>query len=346
MKKEKGSNVTPIAYDFASIAWKGTDLSGLKEHLLKNLDLIEEYPERDAGTIVRMLSRRLEVKENEVIVTDGATGAIHLIAGTAEGATSMILPPTNQEFRHALDRAKHTIIEEKKVKDLSKLNLEGVDYLWLSNPNSPDGRLFSRRSLITLLREHPQVKVIIDLSMSSYVVEDNIKASDIYKYPNLIVIGSFSKAYNVAGLRVGYVVANSERIVSYRQNYTPRCVGTVALEAARYILLHPAQFTIPIRKWLRDSMELADALEHLYGIEIQYGATPFFILKLQVGTASELASFLWDKYHIKIGTSADDIDLKADEVRICGFTTAKPNELLIAAIKEYTNQYALKNSEE
>ncbi|MBR8702912.1 Threonine-phosphate decarboxylase [Porphyromonas levii] len=340
-KKEKGqAEVSREVYDFGSISWKGADLTGLKEHLLTNIDLIEEYPEREAESIGRLLSRRLEVKEDQVIVTDGATGALHLIASVSRGATSLILPPTNQEFRHALSRAGHTIKEERGVKDLSKLDLEGIDYLWICNPNTPDGRLFSRRSILTLLREHPEVTVVVDLSMANYVVEDNIKASDIKKYPNLIVVGSFSRAFNVPGLRVGYAVAVAERISAFHENYTPRCVSTLALEATRFILLHPAQFTIPVRKWLRDSMELGEKLEQKCDVEVVYGATPFFIVRMNRGNAEELATFLWDEYSIKVGVKSSDLDLEPNEVRICGFVSARPNELLVEAMTEYFSRFA------
>ncbi|TFH96076.1 aminotransferase class I/II-fold pyridoxal phosphate-dependent enzyme [Porphyromonas levii] len=340
-KKEKGqAEVSREVYDFGSISWKGADLTGLKEHLLTNIDLIEEYPEREAESIGRLLSRRLEVKEDQVIVTDGATGALHLIASVSRGATSLILPPTNQEFRHALSRAGHTIKEERGVKDLSKLDLEGIDYLWICNPNTPDGRLFSRRSILTLLREHPEVTVVVDLSMANYVVEDNIKASDIKKYPNLIVVGSFSRAFNIPGLRVGYAVAVAERISAFHENYTPRCVSTLALEATRFILLHPAQFTIPVRKWLRDSMELGEKLEQKCDVEVVYGATPFFIVRMNRGNAEELATFLWDEYSIKVGVKSSDLDLEPNEVRICGFVSARPNELLVEAMTEYFSRFA------
>lgn len=335
-----------VQYDFGAIQWRGGDLDKLKAHLVEQLVLIEEYPEREAQTLVRMLSRRLEIKESEVIVTDGATGALHLIAGVSQGKTSLILPPTNTEFRHALQRANHIVREEYAVKDLSKLELEGVDYLWISNPNTPDGRFFSRRSLLTLLRENPEVTVVVDLSMAAFVVEDNIKPSDIKKYPNLIVVGSFSKAYNIPGLRVGYIAAQETFIKSFHQNYTPRCVSTLGLEAARYILLHPAQFTIPIRKWLRDSLEMAEQLEKLYGIEVQYGATPYFIITLEEGTAQDLADYLLDNYEIKVATQADDLDLDVNEVRLCGLSTQKPNELLIEGITEYLKRFIPEEGEE
>lgn len=336
-KKGKGKIVDKhaIKYNFGNTQWQGGDLEKLKAHLVDHMDLISHYPEREAETLVRLLSRRLEVGENEVMVTDGATGALHLIAGLTPSAVSLVLPPTNKEFYHALTRAKHTVRIQEDVKELSKLELDGVEMLWLSNPNNPDGRFFSRRSLLSLLREHPDLIVIVDLSLANFVVEDNIKASDIKKYPNLIVVSSFSKQYNIPGLRVGYMVANEERIKRFHQNYTPRCVGTLGIEACRYILLHPAQFTIPIRKWLRDSLDLADELNKLDGVTILYGAPPFFILQLEVGTADELSKFLLSKYSIKVGIASDDIDLKDNEIRICGFSNARANELIIEAISEY-----------
>lgn len=345
-RKEKEHEVVQQVYDFGTISWKDADLTGLKEHLIDNIHLIEKYPEREAETIVRLLSRRLEVKEDQLIVTDGATGALYLVASINRGVTSLILPPTNQEFRHALKRADHVIREEYDIKDLSKLDLTGIDYLWLSNPNTPDGRLFSRRSLLTLLREHPEVTVVVDLSMATYIVEDNIKASDLKKYPNLIIVGSFSRAYNIPGLRVGYVVSDVERMDALRRNSIPRCVGSLALEATRFILLHPAQFTIPIRKWLRNSMEMAEKLDRLYGVEVVYGATPYFIIRLSVGSVEELTDFLWSKYNIKVGTKADDLDLADNEVRLCGFVTAKPNELLVEAMTDYFSKFVNTDIEE
>lgn len=333
--KDKQDGSMAVRYDFSNIQWQGAELEKLKGYLIEQIDLISQYPEREAETLVRLLSRRLEISDKELIVTDGATGALHLVAGQFSGAVSLLLPPTNNEFYHALERTGHTIKVQEEVKELSKLSLEGIDVLWLSNPNSPDGRFFSRRSLLTLLRENPNLTVVLDLSLSNFVVEDNIRPMDIKKYPNLILVSSFSHAYNIPGLRVGYLVANAEKIASYRTKYYPNGINTLALEACRYVLLHPAQFTIPVRKWLRDSLELADALDKLDGVSVLYGATPFFILRLEEAKASDLAQFLLDNYSIKVGTSDSDIDLKENEVRISGFASERINELLVEAISEF-----------
>lgn len=334
-KSTRGKSAPEVRYDFSQLQWLGGDLDKLKAHLIDNLDLISVYPDREAETLVRLISRRLEVSEEEVIVTDGATGALHLIASQAPSAVSLLLPPTHSEFIHALERAGHTIRTQEGVRDLSKLELEGVDMVWLANPNTPDGRLFSRRSLLTLLREHPEVTVVVDLSLAGFVVEDNIKAADIRKYPNLIVVSSFSRLYNIPGLRVGYMVATVERIRGFHQNYTPRCVGSLALEASRYILLHPAQFTIPIRKWLRDALELADQLDKLEGVSVLYGTTPFFILSFEEHTAKEVASYLLEEHQLKVGTTEDDIELAQNEVRITGLPDVRANECLYDALAAY-----------
>ena len=327
-----------VRYDFSQLQWLGGDLDKLKEHLIEHLDLITTYPEREAETLVRLISRRLEVHENEVIVTDGATGALHLIAMQSPNAVSLLLPPTNREFTHALERAGHTIRIQEGIKDLAKLELEGVDMVWLSNPNTPDGRFFSRRSLLTLLRDHPEVTVVLDLSLAGFVVEDNIKAIDIKKYPNLIVVSSFSRLYNIPGLRVGYMVATTDRITAFHRNYTPRCVGALALEASRYILLHPAQFTIPIRKWLRDSLDLADQLDKLEGVNVQYGTTPFFILSFEESNAKDVASYLLFEHQLKVGTAEDDLELAPNEIRITGLPNARANECLYDALVAYLQQ--------
>lgn len=332
--KETKSSANEHCYDFSNTMWYGAELGKLKSHVGEHLDLISSYPERSAETLRRLLSRRLEVDENELLVTDGATGAIHLIARVIEGSKSLVVKPSHIEFKHALDVAQHEVVECSTPVRLSQLDLTGTEYVWLSTPNAVDGKLYSRRSLLNLIQQNPDTTFIVDLSTSFFVLEDTLKPSDIKKYSNLILISSFSNAYNLAGLRVGYVVAKQETIQHLDREYTPRCVGTLAMEAIRFILIHPAQFTIPIRKWHRNAKELIQELENIEGLEVQPSGTPYFVVRLHKGTAGELDSYLSRKYGIKVGTSHDDIDLSPSEIRICA-QEPEANHLLIKGVKEW-----------
>lgn len=325
-----------VKYDFSSTMWYGADLAKLKEHLRESIGLVSSYPERFAETIGRLLSRRIEVAENQLLVTDGATGAIHLIARVAEKAKSVVLTPANIEFKHALEIAGHDITEVSDQTDFDKLPLTGADFCWISTPNAVTGTLPTRKSLVHLLKAYPQVTFIIDLSTSAFALEDTIKPSDIKKYPNLIVLSSFSCAYNLPGMRVGYIVAPAKVIQTLDREYTPRCVSTLAMEAIRYILIHPAQFTIPIRKWHRIAQDLVKELSKIEGLKVVYTNTPYFVVQLRNHDVTALHNYLLQEHAIKVGTLQDDIDLAPNEIRITA-QHAEANEALINALLQYLN---------
>lgn len=324
-----------VLYDFSTLQWTGVSLDHMYGHLISNIGLISHHPEREAETLSRLLSRRLEVKESQIIITEGATGALHLVASSHRGARSLLLTPSYMEIRHALDRSEHQITEVRDVRDLSKLEVTGQDYVWLSTPSSPDGRTYSRRSLLTLVRENPEVIFAVDVTMSAYLLEDTLKPNDVRKYRNLVVISSFSKSYNLAGLRVGYLAATTDLCDRLRKNLIPRSVSSIALEAARYVLLHPATFTIPIRKWHRESRELQQELEKIDGIEITGSSVPFFVMTLRDHSAEEIAEYLYEHHHILVGTAKMDIDLQPNEVRICALPKYELNHKLTQAVRAY-----------
>ncbi|MDO4695852.1 aminotransferase class I/II-fold pyridoxal phosphate-dependent enzyme [Porphyromonas sp.] len=335
-KKVRSSDTSDMkqVVDFSTVLWHGADLSKLKMHLIDNIDLISTRPERSADTISRLLSRRIEVREDELLVTSGSTGAIHLLAKSSSGSKSLIIAPTHQEFRTALNKAGHTVTEIEGCADVSKLPLDGIQYCWLCTPNITDGRLWSRASLISLIKENPNVTFIVDISMASFVVEETLRPSDVKTYKNLIIVSSFSKAYNIPGMRVGYIVARKNIITDLKEKRTPCTIGALAVEAIRFILIHPAQFTLPARKWHRSATELKNRLTAIDGIEILPSATAFFVVRLLDRDAVKLNEYLMEEYNMKVGVCTDGLDLKPNEFRVSALDN-ESNKALAEAISNW-----------
>ena len=84
----------PITANFSSNVYGRVDLTGLKQHLCRSIDLIGSYPEPEPYTLEARLARRLQLQPDEVCVTNGATEAIYLTAQTFRGTGSAILQPT------------------------------------------------------------------------------------------------------------------------------------------------------------------------------------------------------------------------------------------------------------
>jgi len=324
-----------VKINFSSNVWHGANK--LKEHLNEQFSKLTRYPEPDAASLKRLLARRYEIKEENVVVTNGSITAFYLIAQAWKGAKSTIAVPSFSEYEDACRLHEHEINFFSTSDDLSELSLEGQDFCWICNPNNPDGKLLHRSELLRLIAANRNTKFIIDQAYVAFTTEDMLKPSDVKNNPNLILIQSISKAYNIPGLRIGYLVASPEIAAEVNKYIIPWSVNAIALEASKYILIHPAQFTLPIRKWQRETAELIYQLNKFDNLEVIPTATTFFLVRLKKGTAAELKKYLWDNYGILIRDASNFRGLDETYIRLSTQTTVE-NQILIDAIREWFAQ--------
>ncbi|WP_075558824.1 aminotransferase class I/II-fold pyridoxal phosphate-dependent enzyme [Parabacteroides timonensis] len=323
-----------VKINFSSNVWHGANLEKLKEHLIEQFNKLTRYPEPDAASLKRLLARRYEIKEENVVVTNGSITAFYLLAQAWRGAKSMIAVPSFSEYEDACRLHEHEISFFSTTDDLSELSLEGQDFCWICNPNNPDGKLLHRTEMLKLIAANRNTKFIVDQAYVAFTTEDMLKPSDVKNNPNLILIQSISKAYNIPGIRIGYLVASPEIVNEVNKYIIPWSINAIALEASKYILIHPAQFTLPIRKWQRETAELIYQLNKFDNLEVIPSSTTFFLVRLKKGTAAELKKFLWEKYGILIRDASNFRGLDETYFRLSTQTTAE-NQVLIDAIREW-----------
>lgn len=323
-----------VKINFSSNVWHGANLEKLQDHLISQFDKLNRYPEPDAASLKRLLARRYEIKEENVLVTNGSITAFYLIAQAWKGAKSMIAVPSFSEYEDACRLHGHELNFFSTSDDLSELSLEGQDFCWICNPNNPDGRLIHRTELLALIAANRQTTFVVDQAYVAFTTEDMLKPSDVKSNPNLIIIQSISKAYNIPGLRIGYLVASPAIAGEVNKYIIPWSVNAVAIEASKYILIHPAQFTLPIRKWQRETAELIYQLSKLDGLEVLPTATTFFLVRLKKGTAAALKQYLLEKQGILIRDASNFRGLDETYIRL-STQKSDENQLLLETIKEW-----------
>lgn len=143
------------------------------------------------------------------------------IISAVSGASSVQVPL--RDHRHDLDAMAERITGKTRL-------------VFVCNPNNPTGTAVRRDALVDFLRAVPgDVVVALDEAYREFVtdpdVPDGLTLLD--QFPNLIVLRTFSKAYGLAGLRVGYAIAADPALTAaLRQTQVPFAVTTVAQEAA------------------------------------------------------------------------------------------------------------------
>ncbi|HJU07829.1 MAG TPA: histidinol-phosphate transaminase [Rhodanobacteraceae bacterium] len=136
--------------------------------------------------------------------------------------------------------------------------------VYLANPNNPTGTWFDDTALAEFLANIPRdVLVVVDEAYHEYVeapaLSSALRFAD--EHPNLIVTRTFSKAYGLAGLRVGYLVAHASVVAVLERLRESFNVNNVALAGAEAALAdgehlqHSREFNNAEREWLRGELE-------------------------------------------------------------------------------------------
>lgn len=323
-----------VKINYSSNVWHGANLEKLIAHLNTQFSKLNFYPEPDAGSLKRLLARRYEVSEDSVVVTNGSVTAFYLLAQAWRGAKSMIMVPSFSEYEDACMLHEHEVSFFSTCDDLSELSLEGQDFCWICNPNNPDGKFIHRTELLRLIANNPKTRFVVDQAYAAFTTEDTLKPADVKNHKNLILVQSISKAYNIPGLRIGYLIADPEVVDSVNRYIIPWSINALAIEASKYILIHPAQFTLPIRKWQRETAELIYQLNKLDGLEVQPTATTFFLVRLKKGIAADLKAWLLEKYGILIRDASNFRGLDETYFRLSTQAKAE-NEILLEAVCEW-----------
>jgi histidinol-phosphate aminotransferase len=197
--------------------------SKVKDAVLDSLKEIQDYPDPIAGKLRGAIAERNGVKESEVILAAGSESIISILCRTFfkhdENAVT-----ADATFVGFFVQVGVRGIELKKVpvtKDF-RFDVEGIinaidektKMVYLANPNNPTGTYLASEEYKKLVDSIPDdVLLIADEAYYEYAseVEDYLPAID-YRNENVIILRTFSKAYGLAGFRIGYAIADEKLI--------------------------------------------------------------------------------------------------------------------------------------
>ena len=199
---------------------------------------VREYPLSDTERLIEALSGYIKMPQEMIGVGNGSDQIIDLILTNFASKDTKILT-SEPTFGFFEERCKLYAIPTIKIPFTSNMTLElekflsnakRSDILYLDSPNNPTGFQFPKNKLEQLIKEFDGL-VIIDeayVEFADYSIIDMTKKKD-----NLIVLRTLSKSFGLAGLRVGYFVANKKaaniftKVIQY-----PYPLNTVAIETA------------------------------------------------------------------------------------------------------------------
>ncbi len=150
----------------------------------------------------------------------------------------------------------------------------------VSSPNNPTGnRLLDEPALVRILDALPETMVVVDEAYAEYGGLTFARLAP--TRTNLIVLKTFSKAYGLAGLRVGYLVAHAHTVARALAYQIPWSVDTLALAAARAALADQGYLARPVEAINRDVARLGARLGALGGATVYPTDANFVLVELE-----------------------------------------------------------------
>lgn len=327
-----------IRYNFSSNIYSHADLSALQDYLHSRMSCIASYPEPSPSTLEAMIAEHEGIDADCVMAGNGATELIYLIALTMRDRTFMVHQPAFAEYERASLLAGMVPCYGNVSESASDMpqgdwaSNSDPALEWICNPNNPDGSVWEKTKLLQHIDSHPRTLFAIDASYEDYTLQQLPSVQQLLERNNVIAIHSMTKRYCIPGLRLGYVIAQPELLLSLRNRQQPWSVNSLAQRAGEYLLSNKIHVLPDMELYLEEAKRLQDAINSIEGFKAMPSQTNFFLCTCQRMTATCLKEKLALDHGILIRDASNFPTLTPHHFRIAAQNN-EDNESLVKALK-------------
>jgi histidinol-phosphate aminotransferase len=229
---------------------------------------LTKYPERES--VEALAAQHLGLAPEQVLLTNGVDEAIHILCQTyLDAGDEILLPvPTYSMYEIYASATEAQIVTVQAGADfqfpfeqLLNAITPRTKLIAIANPNSPTGSVASREQIQTIVERARHAAVLVDEAYFHFYGQT--VADWIGHYPNLLVARTFSKAYGLAGLRLGLLAGHGDAIRWLRRVLSPYSVNSLALACLPAALQDRGYLEWYVAEVLAARAELVSALRSL-----------------------------------------------------------------------------------
>jgi histidinol-phosphate aminotransferase len=255
---------------------------------------LARYPER--GPVEKEVAEFLKVSPAELLLTNGVDEAIHLLCQTFldPGDQALIVVPTYSMYRIYMLAAGAEVVTvpagpnfEFPVEEVLQSITTRTRLIAIANPNNPTGTVVSKADLVQIAHAVPNAALLVDEAYFEFYGQSLLP--DRGNFPNLFVARTFSKAYGMAGLRVGVLVGDPDQMRSVRHLCSPYNVNGIALACLPVALADQGY----VQQYVREVKEARRLLEGALGdASIPFWPSQANFILMRIGSTEQAASFV------------------------------------------------------
>lgn len=245
------------------------------------------YPDPLQRALKQQIAEIKGVDPEYIFLGNGSDEAIDLLLRIfcEPGQDHIItLPPTYGMYRVSADIAGVPAVEiqltadfQPKVADILAASNEHSKLLFLCSPNNPTGNLLDESVVQQLIAQFPGV-VVVDEAYIDFVAQGGSAVHWLEDCPNLVVLQTFSKAWGMAGIRLGMAFAQPGIIAYFNKVKPPYNINQLTQEFALQQLKKPEVMQAQVAELLAQRNIMADELERLKFVQRVYPSEANFLL--------------------------------------------------------------------
>ncbi len=258
----------------------------ITEKALQNIDL-RLYPKEITAALTEKLAKMNNLDQENVILGHGADQIIELIINVFRNKKKVFLhKPTYSYYKIAATNYGLKVITDEYVKETS-LNFESINknspnLVFICNPNNPTGHVIPKEEIEELLKNKEIVVVLDETYAEISGVTNNQLLND---YDNLIIIRTFSKAYGLAGLRIGYALAHDILSDVLKRVQSPFPVSSFSA----YVALLALDKIETFKKYWNEALNVREWFEKQLDEEVIRSKSSSYFLTLSFKVSAEVA---------------------------------------------------------
>lgn len=297
---------------------------------------LNRYPDPLGNELRDMIAQANGLTRDHVILGNGGDELLFNIALAwgGPGRKMLNVPPTFSVYEANafltgtevvnINRTETFDIDEDAVID--RVSQGDIDYVIVTSPNNPTGKVITEEFAERLLSATDALVMIDEayFEFSRFTVLPLLE-----KHKNLVILHTFSKAYSLAGVRLGYLLAHPDVIKEFIKVRQPYSVDAVSQAIAKVVYRNRAVFEQEVDEIIAERDKLIEQLRGLDGVEVFDSDSNYVLVRI------EGADVMWQKLYDK-GILVRDFS-HAPHLENClriSIGTPEENELFFDTLKE------------
>ncbi|MEG2932979.1 MAG: histidinol-phosphate transaminase [Gordonibacter sp.] len=256
---------------------------------------LNRYPDPLANDLRDMIAEANGLDRDQVLVGNGGDELLFdlALAWGGPGRTFLNLPPTFSVYESNARLTNTAVVDVPRTSDyrideeavLERVGQGGIDYLIVTSPNNPTGELADELFVVNLL-EATDALVMVDEAYFEF--SRSTMRPYLQQHKNLVILRTFSKAFSLAGVRMGYILGDAEVIREFVKVRQPYSVDAISQAVAQVVYSHRASFEPGIRAIIEERARVVDGLKRIPGVRSYPSDANYVLLHV------ENAAIIWE----------------------------------------------------